>query len=74
MLLAGCGNDAQEDNQQIPIPQITVTSEPRIVRCEAVLVSEGESVQKVYRNFYIEVREDGTESIVNQVEGDTPCP
>ena len=74
MLLSACGGESKDNFPQIPIPQVSLPVGPRPTRCESVLVSDAESDSKVYRNFYIEVREDGTESIVNQVENDTPCP
>ena len=74
MLFGACGGESKDNFQQIPIPQVTQPPGPRPLRCESVLVSDSESDNKVYRNFFIEVLEDGTESIVNQVEGDAPCP
>lgn len=74
MLLGACGGESNDNLQNIPVPQVSQPAGPRPTRCESVLVSDAESDKKIYRNFYIEVREDGTESIVNQVDGDTPCP
>ena len=74
MLIASCGSNPSDNVPQIPIPQVTVAEGPRPLRCEAVLLSEPGADAELYRNFYIEVREDGTEAIVNQVEGNQPCP
>jgi len=74
MLISSCGGNSSDDVPQIPIPQVTVAEGLRPLRCEAVLISEPGADTEMYRNFYIEVREDGTESIVDQIEGNKPCP
>ena len=74
MLMASCGGNSSDEVPQIPVPQVTVLDAARPLRCEAVLISEPGADAEMYRNFYIEINEDGTESIVNQVEGNQPCP
>lgn len=74
VLLTACSGGGAPEELQIPVPVVTAPEGPRPTRCESVLMSDSSSGKKMYRNFYIEIHEDHTESVVNQVDSNEPCP
>jgi uncharacterized protein YcfL len=73
-LLAGCSSRSDgPTNNDVGLIYPTLPSGAGVEQCRSeVIRTEGETV--IYRNTYISINPDGTETVQSESEGTIPCP